>query len=198
MVLTVLFRKEFDISGCADVSIEAVYLHKNSAEHERDALNRSANRNGINHIEYACTEVPYLDHALIQPVSYLGDRVVCRGCDRSLPVTFFRPLSHSLRSEYCEDCMAGIQRNRKKKNQEKIAKRKERMALAGGDFLPSDKERYVEQYGEQCAKCHTTERLEYDHIVPIAHEGKSTLDNMQILCTTCHSEKGESHTSYLS
>ncbi len=48
----------------------------------------------------------------------------------------------------------------------------------------------------QCAKCGRADRsrvfFQVDHIIPMNQGGKSTPDNLQILCRTCNGEKGDS------
>lgn len=47
--------------------------------------------------------------------------------------------------------------------------------------IPSYKELMV-ALGGKCAECGTTERLEIDHIIPLAKGGSHSVDNFQILC----------------
>ena len=46
--------------------------------------------------------------------------------------------------------------------------------------------------GGRCVKCGRTKPLEFDHIIPLALGGASTVDNIQVLCTDCNREKGDS------
>lgn len=41
-----------------------------------------------------------------------------------------------------------------------------------------------------CAHCGTSERLEVDHIVPVALGGKTERGNLQVLCRLCNASKG--------
>ncbi|WP_373432209.1 HNH endonuclease [Streptomyces afghaniensis] len=43
--------------------------------------------------------------------------------------------------------------------------------------------------GFSCVRCGARERLEVDHVVPIAKGGTWTLGNAQTLCHDCHKEK---------
>ncbi len=43
-----------------------------------------------------------------------------------------------------------------------------------------------------CGKSDLLENLEIDHIIPIARGGKSTPDNLQVLCHACNKKKGHS------
>lgn len=42
----------------------------------------------------------------------------------------------------------------------------------------------------QCIKCGGNERLEYDHIIPLALGGSNTVRNIQLLCEPCNRSKG--------
>ena len=44
----------------------------------------------------------------------------------------------------------------------------------------------------QCVKCGSRERLEFDHIIPIANGGGNTERNIQLLCEVCNRSKGAS------
>lgn len=44
----------------------------------------------------------------------------------------------------------------------------------------------------QCVKCGSRERLEFDHIIPVAAGGSSTERNIQLLCESCNRSKGAS------
>ena len=41
-----------------------------------------------------------------------------------------------------------------------------------------------------CQMCGTEERLSVDHIVPRTLGGSDSLDNLQVLCSSCNSAKG--------
>ncbi|MBI3048395.1 MAG: HNH endonuclease [Acidobacteria bacterium] len=42
----------------------------------------------------------------------------------------------------------------------------------------------------RCAKCGCQERLEFDHIIPLAKGGSNTERNVQLLCESCNRAKG--------
>lgn len=45
--------------------------------------------------------------------------------------------------------------------------------------------------GGRCVECSATTYLEYDHIIPFSKGGASTVDNVQLLCRRCNSEKAD-------
>lgn len=45
-------------------------------------------------------------------------------------------------------------------------------------------------FGNQCINCGTTNRIELDHIIPLAKNGQHDINNIQPLCHTCNIAKG--------
>ena len=41
-----------------------------------------------------------------------------------------------------------------------------------------------------CGKHHEIDEMEGDHIIPWSKGGKTTIDNLQMLCKKCNREKG--------
>jgi hypothetical protein len=46
--------------------------------------------------------------------------------------------------------------------------------------------------GGACVECGTTEGLQFDHVIPVALGGASTVENLQVLCAACNLAKGAS------
>lgn len=46
--------------------------------------------------------------------------------------------------------------------------------------------------GGKCVECGSTFDLQYDHIIPVALGGASTVENLQILCADCNRRKSDS------
>ena len=42
----------------------------------------------------------------------------------------------------------------------------------------------------QCVKCGSRQRLEFDHVIPVAAGGSNTERNIQLLCESCNRAKG--------
>jgi 5-methylcytosine-specific restriction endonuclease McrA len=57
-------------------------------------------------------------------------------------------------------------------------------------FIPSAVRREVwVRDGGICVQCGSKERLEFDHIIPVAMGGSNTTRNIQLLCEVCNREK---------
>jgi 5-methylcytosine-specific restriction endonuclease McrA len=46
--------------------------------------------------------------------------------------------------------------------------------------------------GGRCITCGSKERLEFDHVIPVALGGANTARNLQLLCEGCNRAKGAS------
>lgn len=49
-----------------------------------------------------------------------------------------------------------------------------------------------ERDGGCCVECGARFELQYDHVIPLALGGATTLENLQILCAPCNGRKGAS------
>ena len=57
--------------------------------------------------------------------------------------------------------------------------------------IPENVRRAVfERDGGRCVECGTTFGIQYDHVIPWSMGGADTVENLQILCTTCNQTKG--------
>ena len=60
-------------------------------------------------------------------------------------------------------------------------------------YIPSDVRSEVwYRDGGRCVICGATEYLEFDHIIPYSKGGATSVDNLQLLCRKCNSEKSDS------
>lgn len=57
--------------------------------------------------------------------------------------------------------------------------------------LPRELRRAVyERDGGRCVQCAATFELQYDHVLPVARGGATTVENLQLLCGACNRAKG--------
>ena len=66
-------------------------------------------------------------------------------------------------------------------------------SVNGRGAIPSDVRIEVwRRDGGRCGRCGSRERLEFDHIVPIALGGSNTARNIELLCEVCNRSKSDS------
>ena len=59
--------------------------------------------------------------------------------------------------------------------------------------IPDDVKLFVWQRdGGRCVGCGSNQRLEFDHVIPLALGGANTARNLQVLCEDCNRAKGAS------
>jgi len=59
--------------------------------------------------------------------------------------------------------------------------------------IPTEVRRAVfERDGGRCVECGSNFDLQYDHLLPVAHGGATTLENLQLLCADCNRSKSDS------
>lgn len=60
----------------------------------------------------------------------------------------------------------------------------------------SKRELVFERDGYHCLKCGAADDLSLDHVVPTIRGGSGRVGNLQTLCRTCNSEKGDRIADY--
>lgn len=53
-----------------------------------------------------------------------------------------------------------------------------------------NREKLIEEFGGKCSKCGSNIDLTIDHILPVSKDGSNDRSNLQVLCKTCNSKKG--------
>lgn len=56
-------------------------------------------------------------------------------------------------------------------------------------FTPEQLGRLIDYYGESCVCCGSDDNVTVDHILPLSMGGSNTIDNIQITCYRCNSER---------
>lgn len=51
------------------------------------------------------------------------------------------------------------------------------------------KQKCLDKFENKCAGCSATKHLEIDHVIPLREGGLNVLENLQVLCYSCHLEK---------
>lgn len=54
----------------------------------------------------------------------------------------------------------------------------------------------IKSRDQQCLKCGSQDNLQIDHIMPVCLGGHNHIDNLQVLCLKCNSEKGDRPEDY--
>lgn len=76
------------------------------------------------------------------------------------------------------------------------AKRAEKAGVEGS-FTREEFQALCNRYGNRCLRCGATGvRLAADHVVPLSLGGRGSIDNIQPLCMSCNSVKGNKATDY--
>jgi len=76
--------------------------------------------------------------------------------------------------------------------------RHHRSKTNGGSFTETDWKFLVDLANEECLSCGRKIKLTIDHIIPVNSDGPTNIDNIQPLCPTCNSSKGDKTIDYRS
>jgi Zn ribbon nucleic-acid-binding protein len=85
------------------------------------------------------------------------------------------------------------QKDRRLKQALALMEQAEAMVAGARPPIPDDVRVFVWQRDRgSCVACGSHERLEFDHVIPVALGGSNTARNLQLLCETCNRQKGAS------
>ncbi len=81
----------------------------------------------------------------------------------------------------------------KLKREVELFEKFESLAEGSREPIPKEVQMYVWRRDDgRCVQCGSNEKLEYDHIIPLALGGSNTERNIQLLCEACNRAKGAS------
>jgi 5-methylcytosine-specific restriction endonuclease McrA len=98
----------------------------------------------------------------------------------------------------CAECLSALDavlafRERMKTVTPEITVLSAKSSIPTRQAIPEDIRREVfRRDGGRCAICGSNELIQFDHIIPVALGGNSTVDNLQVLCSDCNRKKGVS------
>ncbi len=97
-------------------------------------------------------------------------------------------------NEANKEKIAAQKKEWRKNNPDKLKaymqKRRALKAGNGGSFTAEEWEELCDKYENKCLCCGKKKKLTADHVVPLSKGGTSNIDNIQPLCGTCNSRKG--------
>jgi 5-methylcytosine-specific restriction endonuclease McrA len=74
--------------------------------------------------------------------------------------------------------------------------RRSRITEAGGSYTQAEWEALCVAHGYKCVRCGEPKPLTVDHVVPVSLGGTSDIGNIQPLCQSCNSRKGNNIEDY--
>ena len=88
----------------------------------------------------------------------------------------------------------------RQRRQESRISRLRKIRIRENDLVKTRRERIPEEVRafvwrrdeERCVQCGSQDELQFDHIIPVARGGSSTIENIQILCGECNRQKSDS------
>jgi len=95
------------------------------------------------------------------------------------------------------DDVLALVRDRERRQKRKLDRAHQLLALESDprphrEPIPREVRRAVfERDGGRCVQCGSTFDLQYDHILPVALGGATTVENLQLLCADCNREKSD-------
>jgi hypothetical protein len=99
---------------------------------------------------------------------------------------------------YEADDVMALVRDRQRKKDRQLQRAKDLLVLdevkgPHREPIPREIRRAVfTRDGGRCRVCGSSFDLQYDHILPVAHGGATTVENLQLLCADCNREKSDS------
>jgi len=71
-----------------------------------------------------------------------------------------------------------------------------RYSLARASITKEDWTTLLKNFGDKCLSCGSKDNLTKDHVIPLSKGGSMGIENIQPLCRSCNSIKGDKSTDY--
>ena len=89
------------------------------------------------------------------------------------------------------------QQNNRQQHNEYARLYRDRALTNGGKFTRDEWLDLCQKFGNKCLCCGRDDvKLASDHVIPISRGGSSNIDNIQCLCKSCNSSKGDKYIDY--
>lgn len=103
---------------------------------------------------------------------------------------------YSANSDRVRDNSRRWRKNNPEKAKAKDVRRRTAKTKAGGSFTGAEWKALVKHQNGRCLACGKETNLTADHVVPVSKGGSSNISNIQGLCKSCNSSKGDKTIDY--
>jgi 5-methylcytosine-specific restriction endonuclease McrA len=131
------------------------------------------------------------------------DCTICRSSDWYGKKTYIQASRNRMIRDWQKRNKDKVRANAKKQSiknratyKRNLAIRLWREATADGEYTIEEWLALIAQHGYACVACKERKPLTADHVVPLSQGGANTIDNIQPLCRSCNSAKGNKIIDY--
>lgn len=116
---------------------------------------------------------------------WMKENYICENCNSFGPHTT-EVIEHKFKRKYFYFCSLACKENWEINNPEKFYEDFHRQSIPN-----SVRKTVWNRDGGKCSKCGSKDEIEFDHIIPVAKGGPSTVNNIELLCKTCNRSKSD-------